>query len=115
MTAAAPPVLVPSALRRPLILAATLASVVFTVLAVRYAGTSGSGSVDAHVGAVVVAIAVAHHRVAHFPAALGSPVAVITFALLLAAVCYRLDRRRLAVLAIVGPGITGVLTTVLKP
>jgi membrane-associated phospholipid phosphatase len=115
MTAAAPPVVVPSALRRPLILAAALATVVFTVLAVRYAGTSGSGSVDAHVRALVVAIAVAHYRVAHFTAALGSPFSVITFALLLAALCYRLDRRRLAVLAIVGPGITGVLTTVLKP
>ncbi|HKQ41208.1 MAG TPA: hypothetical protein VJT79_01920, partial [Pseudonocardia sp.] len=73
MTAAAPPVLVPSALRRPLFLAAALAAVVFTVLAVRYAGTSGAGSFDAHFEALVVPIAVAHHRIAHFTAALGSP------------------------------------------
>src|SRR5690242_4922105 len=99
MTAAAPPVLVPSALRRPVILAAALAAVVFTVLAVRYGGTSGSGSFDARIEALVVAMAVAHHRITHFTAALGSPVAVITFALLLAALCYRLNRRRLAVLA----------------
>jgi undecaprenyl-diphosphatase len=115
MTAAAPPVLVPSALRRPLFLAAALAAVVFTVLAVRYAGTSGAGPFDARVDAVINPIGVAHHRTTHFTAALGSPFSVITLALVLAALCYRLDRRRLAVLAIVGPGITGVLTTGLKP
>ena len=115
MTAAAPPVLVPTALRRPLVVAAGLAAVVFAVLAVRYAGTSGSGSFDARIEALVVPIAVAHHRSAHFVAALGSPLSVITVALVLVALCYRLERRRLAVLAIVGPGVTGVLTTVLKP
>lgn len=115
MTAANPSVLVPSAMRRPLLVAVALAAVVFTALAVRYAGTSGPGALDARVQALVVPIARAHHRIAHFTADLGSPVAVITFALVLAALCYRLDRRRLAVLAIVGPGITGVLTTGLKP
>jgi hypothetical protein len=115
MTAAAPPVLVPIPLRRPLILAAALAAVVFTVLAVHYTGTSGAGPFDARIDAVIDPIGDAHHRTTHFTAELGSPVAVITFALLLSALCYRLDRRRLAVLAIVGPGITGVLTTVLKP
>jgi undecaprenyl-diphosphatase len=115
MTAAAPPVLVPIVLRRPLIVAAALAAVMFTVLAVCYAGTSGAGSFDARIDALVDPIGVAHHRTTHFTAALGSPVSVITLALVLAALCYRLDRRRLAVLAIVGPGITGVLTTGLKP
>ena len=115
MTAAAPPVLVPTALRRPLILAVALAAVVFTVLAVRYAGTSGAGAFDAPLGALLVSFGVAHHRIAHFTAALGSPFSVITLALLLATLSYRLDRRRLAVLAVLGPGVTGVLTTVLKP
>jgi membrane-associated phospholipid phosphatase len=115
MTTAAPPVLVPGPLRRPLILAAALAAVVFTVLAVRYAGTSGAGSVDAGVDAMLDPIGVAHRRLAHLTAALGSPLSVITLALALAALCYCLDRRRLAVLAVVGPGVTGVLTTVLKP
>jgi len=115
MTTAAPPVLVPGPLRRPLILAAALAAVVFTVLAVRYAGTTGAGPVDARLDAMIDPIGIAHHRLTHFTAALGSPLSVITLALGLAALCYRLDRRRLAVLAVVGPGITGVLTTVLKP
>jgi membrane-associated phospholipid phosphatase len=115
MTTAAPPVLVPGPLRRPLILVAALAAVVFTVLAVRYAGTSGAGSVDARVDAMIDPIGIAHHRLTHFTAALGAPLSVITLALALAALCYRLDRRRLAVLAVVGPGVTGVLTTVLKP
>jgi membrane-associated phospholipid phosphatase len=115
MTVPAPSVLVPRALRRPLMVVAALAVVVFAVLAVRYAGTSGPGSFDAHIQALLVPIGFAHYRITHFTADLGSPVAVITFALVLAALCYRLDRRRLAVLAIVGPGITGVLTTGLKP
>ncbi len=45
----------------------------------------------------------------------GSPTAVVMFALITAAVCLSLGRRLLAVLALVGPGVTGVATTLLKP
>lgn len=114
MTAAAPPVLVPGPLRRPLILAAALAVVVFVGLAVRYAGTTGAGSLDARVAALIDPIG-AHQRLTQISATLGSPLAVVTLALALAALCYALGRRRLALLALVGPGVTGVLTTVLKP
>jgi undecaprenyl-diphosphatase len=40
---------------------------------------------------------------------------VVVLAFALSAVCLLLGRRRLAVLAVVGPGLTGVCTTLLKP
>jgi membrane-associated phospholipid phosphatase len=46
---------------------------------------------------------------------LGNPRSVIVLAGLLAVLAFVLSRRRLAVLAVLGPGLTGVATTVLKP
>lgn len=107
--------LVPRAVRRPVLGVVAVAAVAFTVMAARFAGTSEAGGVDRRVDAVVDPIDDAHVRVFHRIAVLGSPLAVVTLAFLLAGVCLALSRYRLAALAIVGPGVTGVCTTLLKP
>ena len=117
MTAAnAPlPLLVPGPLRRPVAVLVVVAVVVFTVLALRYAGTSTAGAVDTRVDAVVDPLGAAHRWLVRRAMSLGSPPSVVVLAFALSAVCLLLGRRRLAVLAVVGPGLTGVCTTLLKP
>jgi undecaprenyl-diphosphatase len=115
MTAADPPVLVPGPLRRPVAVLVVVAVVVFTVLALRYAGTSTAGAVDTRVDAVVDPLGAAHRWLVRRATSLGSPPSVVVLAFALSAVCLLLGRRRFAVLAVVGPGLTGVCTTLLKP
>jgi len=115
MTTATPPLLVPGPLRRPVALLASVAAVAFAILAARYAGTSTASGVDTRVDAVVDPVGTAHHWLVRHTAALGSPPSVIALAFALSALCLLLGRRRLAVLAVVGPGLTGVCTTLLKP
>lgn len=115
MTAFASPAVVPGPLRRPLLLVSILAAVAFTVLAVRYAGTSSAGRVDTGVDAAVDPVADDHRLLIERVVALGSPSWVVASAVVLAAVCLLLGRRRLAVLALVGPGVTGACTSLLKP
>jgi undecaprenyl-diphosphatase len=110
-----PPVAVPGPLRGPVALLIALAAVVFAVLAVLYAGTSTASRIDTRVDAVVDPLGEAHHWVVRQAAGLGSPPSVVAFALLLSATCLLFGRRRLAVLAVVGPGLTGICTTLLKP
>jgi undecaprenyl-diphosphatase len=45
----------------------------------------------------------------------GSPAVVVTVALSLAGLCLWLGHRRLALLAVAGPGLTGLITTLSKP
>ena len=116
MTAAtAPPVLVPRPLRRPVAGAVAAAAVVFTVLAVRFAGTSSAGAVDTRLDAVIDPLGTAHLWLVYRGVQLGSPASVVVLAFALSATCVLLGRRRLAVLAVLGPGLTGVCTTLLKP
>jgi membrane-associated phospholipid phosphatase len=116
MTAADPPlVLLPGPLRRPVALAVVAAAVTFVALAVRYAGTSSPGGVDARVDSVVDPLGSAHQWVIKHTAQIGSPPSVVVLALVLSVTCLLLGRRRLAVLALVGPGLTGLCTTLLKP
>jgi membrane-associated phospholipid phosphatase len=114
MSAAAPPSLVPGPLRRPLALTVLASAVVFGVLAARYAGTSTAGRIDTQVDAAVDPLE-AHPWVVEHAKELGSPLTVVVLAIALSATCFVLGRRRLAVLAIVGPGLTGMCTTFLKP
>lgn len=106
---------VPPDVRRPLAGLVGVAALVFVVLAVRYAGTSEAGPVDRRVDAVVDPVAGGHWWVLSRLVLLGSPPSVVLLAVGLAAACLALGRRRLAVLAIAGPGVTGVCTTLLKP
>lgn len=116
MTAAdPPPVLLPGPLRRPVALAVVAAAVTFVALAVRYAGTSTASGVDARVDSVVDPLGSAHQWLIRHTAQLGSPPSVVVLAVVLSVTCLLLGRRRLAVLAVVGPGLTGLCTTLLKP
>jgi undecaprenyl-diphosphatase len=114
MTSVAPPALVPGPLRRPLALTVLAAVILFAVLAARYAGTSTAGRIDTQVDAAVDPLE-AHPWIVEHAKDLGSPLAVVVLAFLLSVACMLLGRRRLAVLAIAGPGLTGVCTTLLKP
>lgn len=112
MTAAEPrPALVPDQLRRPLLGVTAAAALVFAVLAARYAGDGSSGRIDAGMERIVDRLPVA----IRWAMALGSPPVVLGIAVITAVGCLKLGHRRLAVLAIVGPGLTGVATTLLKP
>jgi membrane-associated phospholipid phosphatase len=114
MTTATPTTLLPGPVRRPVTLVVFVSAVVFALLAWRYAGTSSAGRVDRRVDAVVDPLD-AHRWLVEHAKLLGSPPSVVALAFALSAVCVLLGRYRLAILAVVGPGITGVLTTVLKP
>lgn len=107
--------LVSAELRRPVAAAAGAAAVVFTALAVRYAGTTGVSTVDATVRALVSRPDAAHRWLVVHTMRVGSPSSVLALSALLAGACLLLGRRRLAALAVVGPGVTGAGTTVLKP
>jgi membrane-associated phospholipid phosphatase len=115
MTAATPPALVPEPLRRPLTLTVVSAAIVFVVLAWRYAGTSEASQVDTRVDNVVDPLGDTHRWLVEHAMRLGSPPSVVALAFALSALCLMLGRYRLAILAVVGPGLTGVCTTFLKP
>jgi len=88
-----------------------LALLVFGVFAARYADDSSAGRLDRRVQRLVNDGPSLPDAVIVF----GNPVTVVVLAVLLAGLALALGHRRLAVLAIVGPGLTGVATTTLKP
>lgn len=88
---------------------------VFALLGVRYAGDASAGRIDARTGDAVDAVTGDHWRFFGRVIEFGSPPFVVLVGGLLAGLCLLLGRRRLAVLAIVGPGLTGLATTVFKP
>jgi membrane-associated phospholipid phosphatase len=103
--------LLPQGLRAPAAAVSVLALLVFGFFAARYADDTTAGRLDRRVerlvsdgpslpGAVIL---------------LGNPLTVAALAVLLSVLAFALGHRRLAVLAIVGPGLTGVATTALKP
>lgn len=100
------------ALRRPLALVAAIGAVGLLLLAVRYAETATAGRFDARADAHIEHLmgTVVDHAVV-----LGGPTIVVVSAGFLAAVCAVRGRWRLAVVAVAGPGLTGVATTTLKP
>ena len=94
---------------------AILAAVGGAVLGVHHAGDVAAGRLDS--GAQT---AVEHLLPPPGPGALlvdlvGEPLVTVVLVGLLAAACLALGRRRLAVVAVVGLGSTGIVTTVLKP
>lgn len=105
----------PDELRRPAAIGVLAATVVFGLLAARYGGNSGYGRVDGHAVTVVDSLVSTHLRIVDELSRFGSPPLVVVAALLLCALCLVLGRRRLAVVALVGPGLTGLATTLLKP
>ncbi|MCA1683398.1 MAG: hypothetical protein LC685_05375 [Actinobacteria bacterium] len=104
----------PRFLRRPAATAVALAALGFLVFAARYADSAKAGRLDTHIENMVNAFALDKYPVLSV-VSLGNPLPVATAALALSGLSLMLGRRRLAVLAILGPSLTGVATTVFKP
>jgi undecaprenyl-diphosphatase len=95
------------------VLAVLLAAGAFAVLAVRFAGTGPDGMSQLDRAFLRPRF---HGRSALEALVwIGEPVTVVAVAVLSAAVAFWLGRRRLAVVALLGPGLTGAATTLLKP
>lgn len=109
----APTVLGP--LRRPAPVVIVVAALVATVLGVLYAGDPFAGRVDRRTETIVDSVTGDHWRFFSRLVQFGSPLSVVLWAVVIAVAALVLRRPRHAVLAIVGPGLTGVATTVLKP
>jgi membrane-associated phospholipid phosphatase len=103
--------LLPPGLRAPAAAVSVLALLVFGFFAARYADDTTAGRLDRHVERLVGKGPSLPDAVIFF----GNPITVVVLAVLLAGLALALGHRRLAVLAIVGPGLTGVATTALKP
>jgi undecaprenyl-diphosphatase len=106
--------LVPSTVQRPVVAAVVMGAVVFAALAARVAGDDSASRLDSRVDRIVDLHMTSRRwtEVAILP---GSPRAVAAAALLIASVGLLLRRHRLVALALVGPGLTGLVTTALKP
>jgi undecaprenyl-diphosphatase len=103
--------ILPPGLRAPAAAVSVLALLIFGVFAARYADDSSAGRLDRRLQRIVDGGPAPADTVI----LLGNPVSVVVLAVLLAGVALALGHRRLAVLAILGPGLTGVATTTLKP
>jgi undecaprenyl-diphosphatase len=106
--------ILPPALRTPAATTSVLALLVFGVFAARYADNSAAGRLDRRFQ-VLVALADSAPSLPDAVIAFGNPDSVVGFAVVLCGLALALGHHRLAVLAIVGPGLTGVATTTLKP
>jgi undecaprenyl-diphosphatase len=104
-----------ASLRRPALVLVVGATVLFSVLAAHYAGRTGDGMVDGHAQTWVDAATAPHLPALRMLTQLGSPPLVVLASFALAGMCLAVRRRRLAVVAVVGPGLTGLATTLLKP
>jgi len=92
-----------------------LAGLLFGALAAHYRGDAEPGRLDVRAEHIVDAFPAPTDPVLRGLVRLGDPVPVVVVAAALAVVAFLLGRRRLALLAVAGPGLTGVATTVLKP
>jgi undecaprenyl-diphosphatase len=104
----------PTPLRRPAAVAAVAATLVLAVLAVRYAGGTSPRWLNVRAESVVAAV-LGRRRSWWVLLSLGNLPQVVVVTVVLAVVAQVLGRQRLAVLAIVGPGLTGAATSALKP
>jgi membrane-associated phospholipid phosphatase len=109
------PSALPVSLRRAAAWVAAVAAVAVGVLGVRYEGLSRSSHTDRVLDRAVQSSVPDKERLFALIHYLGNPSSVIVLAGLLAVLAFALSRRRLAVLAVLGPGLTGVATTALKP
>ncbi|MBW0101561.1 hypothetical protein [Pseudonocardia sp. KRD291] len=109
------PSALPHALRRQAAVAVALSGVVFVLLAWRYAGNSTPGRLDNRSQSLIDSIGPGDTRGGDLLMGVGDAWSVVVLSLLLAGICVALRLRRLAVVAVVGPGLAGLLTTVSKP
>lgn len=105
---------VPREMRAALVAVIGIAAAVFAALAVRYGGESEPGRFDQRAESVIDTAGRHRYGITRLVADIG-PLQMVIVVAVLAALCLALGRWRLAVVAIAGPGLTGVATTVLKP
>ncbi len=105
----------PDGSRRVAAAVVVLAVTIFAVLAVRYAGESTAGGVDGHLDRAVDALPATGHGLARAVTVFGSPPVVTVAAGALALLCLLARKPRGALLAVAGPGLTGLVTTFGKP
>ena len=91
-----------------------VAVLVFAVLAERYGGEASARWLDHRLQSLVGASGPVR-SVSDLLIVFGSALSVVVLALLLTGLALALGHRRLAVLTIVGPGLTGLATVLLKP
>jgi membrane-associated phospholipid phosphatase len=106
--------IIPRALRGPAAIVVALAGLVFGVFAERYEGESSARWLDNRVQSLVGDDGQGR-SISDAVVAFGNGLSVVLLALLLGALALVLRRPRLAVLAVIGPGLTGLATTFLKP
>ncbi len=106
---------VPSAARRPTLVAVIAAAFVGIALGVRYAGEAYPRWLDETGRSLARDWFPIPRGVAHLVIGLFDPVPLAVLVVVLAGVCLALGRRRLALLAVGGPVAAGLTTTVLKP
>ncbi len=105
----------PARLRRPIGIAALVSALVVSLLAVSYAGDGSAGAVDMWIQGAFAQLLPPRGQAALAVDFVGEPVGAVVLTVVVATACLALGRRRLAVVAVVGPIATGVVTTVLKP
>jgi undecaprenyl-diphosphatase len=105
--------LLPAGVRRWAALAVLLAAGTFAVLAVRFAGTGPDDM--SRVDRAFLRPRFRGRSVLEALTWIGAPETVVAVAVLASAVAFWLGRRRLAAVALIGPGLTGLATTLLKP
>lgn len=106
---------VPPGTRRAAAVAAGVGVAVLVVFGLRYRGESQPRWLDTQIQDAVDDVGPGRSPWLHAVVLLGSPPTVVVLAFLLAGVALHLGRRRLALVAVLGPGLTGVATTTLKP
>lgn len=110
----ASPALIPRGVRGRVLAVVLVATAGFVLLALRYAGGSDPRWFDDHAHEVLTDLS-PHGRLLRGLLELGGPASVVVIAAVVALICLWLHRPRAALLAVLGPGITGLVTTFGKP
>ena len=101
-------------IRRPAAAAVAVSALVLVTLGIRYAGESSGRWLDDTAMTLIRSWLPMRRGAARAVIGLYDPLPLAVLIALLAGVCLLLGRRRLALLAVLGPAVTGVATTVLK-
>lgn len=102
-------------IRRTVTLLAALAALGLVVLALRYGGTEVTGGFDERSDAWIQAQLAPHRAMLGQVVRLASPGTVVVMSGLVGLASLALGRSRIALVAIAGPVVTGLVTTALKP
>ena len=105
----------PGPVRGPIGVVALVSGLAVATLAVGLAGGRAASTLDVWVRSAVTDVWPQPGRVALLIDSVGEPLVAAALVGLLSIACAALHRRRLAVVALAGPALTGVATTVLKP